>query len=77
MITPRETPTGRGTGSWTWGGAFNTFFWVDPARRVAGVFLTQIRPFAAAGVLDLVAQFERAVYRAVGARHVEQGLRPA
>ena len=31
-----------------WAGAFNTFFWIDPARRVTGVFLTQIRPFATA-----------------------------
>lgn len=62
MITTHEIPTGCGAGSWTWGGAFHTFFWIDPVRRVTGVFLTQIQPFGDAGVLDLFAQFERAIY---------------
>ena len=42
MITTRETATGMAAGSLTWGGIMNTYFWVDPARRVTGVLLTQI-----------------------------------
>ena len=62
MITTDDAPTGRAAGSLAWGGAYNTFFWIDPAQRVTGVFLTQIRPFGDAGALDLFARFERAIY---------------
>ena len=67
MITTDDAPTGRGAGSWTWGGAANTFFWIDPTRRITGLLLTQILPFGDAGALDLFAQFERAIY----AGHIE------
>lgn len=62
MLTTEQTDTGRAAGSLTWGGIANTYFWLDPTRRVAAVLLTQILPFADPGVLDLLAQFERAVY---------------
>jgi methyl acetate hydrolase len=47
-----------------WGGIANTYFWIDPTRRLTGVLLTQIMPFADPGVLDVFARFERAVYAA-------------
>lgn len=62
LINTEETPSGRSPGSWAWGGAFNTFFWVDPTRHVAGLILTQITPFGDAAVGDLFARFERAIY---------------
>ena len=43
----------------------NTYFWLDPKRKVAGVLLTQILPFADPIVLRLLERFETAVYRAV------------
>lgn len=73
MITTEEAPTGRAAGSLAWGGAYNTFFWLDPVRRVTGVLMAQVRPFPDAGALDLFARFERAIY----AGHTGQGLRPA
>jgi CubicO group peptidase (beta-lactamase class C family) len=66
MISTEEAPTGRSAGSLAWAGLGNTYFWIDPARRVTGVILTQILPFADAHVLDLFGQFERAIY--AGAR---------
>ena len=30
----------------TWGGLYNTYYWIDPVRRVAAVFMTQVMPFA-------------------------------
>jgi CubicO group peptidase (beta-lactamase class C family) len=30
----------------TWAGIFNTYYWLDPQKHVAGVILTQILPFA-------------------------------
>jgi methyl acetate hydrolase len=67
MINEEEAPTGRSAGSLAWAGFGNTYFWVDPKRRVAGVFLTQLLPFADVKVLDLFGQFERGVYKAAQA----------
>jgi CubicO group peptidase (beta-lactamase class C family) len=33
-----------GVGTYGWGGAFGTFFWVDPKNRLVGVFMTQVFP---------------------------------
>jgi CubicO group peptidase (beta-lactamase class C family) len=66
MINTTRAPTGRSAGSWAWAGAANTYFWVDPAERVAGLLLTQILPFGDAAVLDLFGRFERAIYAARG-----------
>lgn len=59
-------PTGRSAGSLAWAGLGNTYFWIDPAKGVGGVLLTQVLPFADAAVLDVFARFETAVYRALG-----------
>jgi methyl acetate hydrolase len=45
-----------------WAGLGNTYFWIDPSRRVAGLILTQILPFCDEKVLALFDRFERAVY---------------
>jgi CubicO group peptidase (beta-lactamase class C family) len=31
-------------GSYSWGGAFNTFFWVDPKNELIGVYMSQVFP---------------------------------
>jgi len=62
MITTRDARPGRAAGSLAWGGIANTYFWIDPTRRVTGVLLTQIFPFGDDGVPDLFARFERAIY---------------
>ncbi|MFN8634640.1 MAG: serine hydrolase domain-containing protein [Chloroflexota bacterium] len=62
MINVEDAPTGRSAGSLAWAGLANTYYWLDPTNKVAGVILTQILPFADPIVLDLFGQFERAVY---------------
>jgi CubicO group peptidase (beta-lactamase class C family) len=62
LLTTEPTPAGRGAGSWAWGGLFNTYFWVDPARGVAGLLLTQILPFCDSAVLALLDRFEADIY---------------
>jgi methyl acetate hydrolase len=62
LITPDATPAGRAPGSLAWGGLANTFFWIDPARKVTGVILTQILPFVDPKVMELYGEFERAIY---------------
>jgi hypothetical protein len=49
----------------SWGGLFNTYYWIDPAKRVTGFIMTQILPFADTRALKLYGQFERGVYEAL------------
>jgi methyl acetate hydrolase len=65
MINTERVPGGRSAGSLAWAGLGNTYFWIDPEKRVAGVIMTQLVPFADAKVLDLFAKFENAVYTAI------------
>jgi methyl acetate hydrolase len=65
MINVQPGPNGRSAGSLTWAGLYNTYFWLDPKRRVAGMIMTQILPFADTRALAVYGQFERAVYQAL------------
>ena len=67
MITMQAGPNGRSAGSLAWGGLFNTYYWIDPAKQVAAVFMTQILPFADDRALRVYHQFERGIYSAVKA----------
>ena len=58
-------PAGRSAGSLAWAGLFNTYFWVDPNKRVTGTILTQLLPFADDQVLKLFAKFESGLYAAI------------
>jgi len=64
-INTEPGPAGRSAGSLAWAGLFNTYFWVDPNKRVTGTIMTQLLPFADGPVLKLFAEFERGVYAAV------------
>jgi CubicO group peptidase (beta-lactamase class C family) len=67
MITFDPGPNGRSTGSLTWAGLFNSYYWIDPQKRVTGVILTQILPFADQRAVRLYGEFERTVYDALKA----------
>jgi methyl acetate hydrolase len=67
MINMQAVADGRSAGSLTWGGLYNTYYWIDPARRIAAVFMTQVMPFADVRALRTYRQFERGVYGAVKA----------
>ena len=49
-------------GSLAWAGLGNTYFWIDPAKCIAGVILMQLVPFADSKALKLYDRFEKAVY---------------
>ena len=66
MISTAQVPSGRSPGSLAWAGLGNTYFWIDPAKGIAGVILMQLIPFADPKALALLDDFERAVYTAVG-----------
>ena len=65
MINHEAAPTGRSAGGLAWAGLSNCYFWIDPARGVGGVYMTQILPFADAKALPLFLEFETAVYRSL------------
>jgi methyl acetate hydrolase len=67
MINTQPGPNGRSAGSLTWAGIYNTYYWLDPQKRVAGVILTQILPFADHKAVKLYGEFERGVYDALKA----------
>ena len=62
MINTERVPGARSAGSLTWAGLGNTYFWIDPAKRIAGVILMQLVPFADGKSLNVYDKFERAVY---------------
>jgi methyl acetate hydrolase len=65
MISTGQVPGGRNPGSLAWAGLGNTYFWIDPAKGVAGVILMQLIPFADPKALGLLESFEKAVYAAL------------
>ena len=67
MLNMEPGPNGRSAGTVSWAGLFNGYFWLDPVRRVAGVIMTQLLPFADPRAVALYGRFERAVYEALGA----------
>jgi methyl acetate hydrolase len=67
MINLTPGPNGRSAGSMTWAGLLNTYYWIDPQKRVAAVFMSQVLPFADKPALALYRRFERGVYDAVKA----------
>jgi CubicO group peptidase (beta-lactamase class C family) len=65
MINPQQMPTGRSPGSLAWAGLANSYFWIDPARKVAGVYATQVLPFFDEKAARAYEGFETAVYQAL------------
>lgn len=63
LINTEDVPGRRSAGSLAWAGLFNTYYWIDPKQQVTGVILTQILPFADPTVLQLLDDFETAVYQ--------------
>jgi CubicO group peptidase (beta-lactamase class C family) len=68
LITVDQVPGKRSPGSLSWGGINNTFFWIDPARGLAGVIMMQYLPFADAKALAVYDAFERGAYQLVNER---------
>jgi methyl acetate hydrolase len=65
MINVDPVPNGRSAGSLTWAGLFNTYYWIDPTMRIAGVVMMQIVPFADRKALKVYRAFERGICHAV------------
>ena len=62
MINPTEFPGRRAAGSLAWGGLANSYYWIDPVKKVTGVWATQLLPFYDPKAVAAFEKFERAVY---------------
>jgi methyl acetate hydrolase len=62
LINSKAYEGGRSAGSLAWAGVFNTYFWIDPHKGVAGVIMMQFLPFADKEAIAVLGDFERAVY---------------
>ena len=49
-------------GTFSWGGAASTYFWIDPAEELIGILMTQLMPSAA---YPLRPQFQQLTYAAI------------
>jgi methyl acetate hydrolase len=67
LITVDQLPGMRSPGSLSWGGINNTYFWIDPARGIAGTIMMQYLPFADANALAAYRAFELGAYQLVKA----------
>jgi CubicO group peptidase (beta-lactamase class C family) len=47
--------------TYSWGGAFNTTFWIDPAENLVAVFMSQARPYTT----DISSRYRVLVYQAL------------
>jgi CubicO group peptidase (beta-lactamase class C family) len=61
-INTQPGPHGRSAGSVSWAGLLNTYFWIDPVKRVVGSLFTQTLPFYDHRIVNLYGQFEQALY---------------
>jgi methyl acetate hydrolase len=62
MINPQAFEGRRAAGSLSWGGLANSYYWIDPVKKVTGVWATQLLPFYDARAVAAFENFEQAVY---------------
>lgn len=63
--TESDIPGKRSAGTQSWAGVCNTHYWVDPAKDVAAVIMTQSLPFGEPRFMQTYDAYERAVYAAL------------
>lgn len=63
IATTQGLANGSKVGKLSWGGAFNTTFWIDPDRRSIAILMTQVYP--AIHKKELFSQFEKLVNNAL------------
>ncbi len=50
IVEPSAASMAGSEGTYQWGGSWNTSFWVDPAKRLVGMFMSQSELFAFEGI---------------------------
>ncbi|MBM7366210.1 serine hydrolase domain-containing protein [Gordonia hydrophobica] len=65
LVNDETAPTGRSAGSLGWAGLANVYFWIDRSADLAGVWATQVLPFADPVTWAAAQEFEAQAYRAL------------
>ena len=60
--TEADIPGKRSAGTLSWAGVCNTHYWIDPAKDVCAVIMTQSLPFVEPPLLKTYDAYERAIY---------------
>ena len=64
LMNPTAYQGGRSAGSLAWAGINNTFYWIDPSKKMCAVLMMQFLPFVDREAVGLLSDFEKAVYAA-------------
>ena len=62
LLSPEGTESGRGLGSASWAGLFNSYFWIDRENDFCAVFATQVLPFYDEEAVSVLKLFEAHLY---------------
>ncbi len=62
LIHPEGVKNGRGAGSGSWAGLFNSYFWIDREQGIFAIFATQVLPFFDTEAVATLRAFETAIY---------------
>jgi len=62
LTSQHQGPTPWSVGSYSWGGAFCTFAWVDPREKLIGIVMTQVSPYTH---LNIRQEFNGLAYQAI------------
>ena len=65
QIAAQKRPHMRPVGSLSWGGLFNTKFWIDPQNEIAAVLLMQYLPFDDEAHIRVLNAFETGIYQSL------------
>ena len=71
-INSQAVEGGRAAGSLAWAGIYNTFFWIDPARKTTAVLMMQLLPFMDDAAKNLLEEFESAVYGSARSKNLRK-----
>ncbi|OJJ68905.1 hypothetical protein ASPBRDRAFT_57465 [Aspergillus brasiliensis CBS 101740] len=66
LLNTIDVPGARSQYSLSWSGLPNCYWWIDVKKGVAGVYLSQLLPTGDQRAVELLAEFERAVYAVLG-----------
>ena len=62
LINTERTPQGRPANSLAWAGLANSYYWIDRANKVCGVWASQLFPFMTPPAIEGFRAFETAFY---------------
>jgi len=64
VIDSGVAATSQTEGTVSWGGAFNTIFWVDPEEELVAIFMSQLRPYTHVNVrADFISTVNQAIIK--------------